>query len=297
MNEPTGDWAQTVAHLMALAERMEGHGQNNLGMALRAAADSLVRRAGYRVDLPHDKEALASDLGHMQESMANFGLNDDFVDALRRGEAAMRQGELPLHEDIPHPYVCRTCGELLMAAPEAPCEVCGAWPETFLHYKPIYWLDALHPLEAMEQLAATPDVVGRLLEGLTEEQLARPAADGGWSMRQVVSHLRDAEGVLNYRVELMAAEENATLESLAVFDWAASEENRPPTTAEIFADYRHSRAGSLAVLQGLAPWEWYRAGLHKEFGRVTILNQASYFSAHEQTHLAALSALRRAATG
>jgi hypothetical protein len=295
MNEPTGDWAQTVAHLLALAERMEGHGQNNIGMLLRAGADSLVRRSGYRVDLPGDKEALASDLGHLLAMLPGFGLSEALGAAMQRGEAAMRDGHLPLYEDIPHPYVCRTCGELLMAAPDTPCPTCGAWPSTFLRFKPIYWLDELHPLEALEQLASTPGLVAGFLDGLSEEQLARPAADGGWSMRQVVSHLRDAEGVMNYRVKLMAEQDNATLESLPVFDWAASDENRPPTTAEIFADYRQSREQSLVVLHALAPWDWYRAGLHTEFGPVTILNQASYFSAHEQTHLAALASLRDAA--
>ena len=40
-------------------------------------------------------------------------------------------------------------------------------------------------------------MVAGLLAGLDETQLSRSADGGGWSMRQVVSHLRDAEGVLH----------------------------------------------------------------------------------------------------
>ena len=90
----------------------------------------------------------------------------------------------------------------------------------------------------------------------------------------------------------MMEQDNPTLESLAVFAWAASEGERPATTAEIFQTYQASRGQSLALLHSLSPEGWQRPGRHKEFGQVTIQQQASYFSAHEQTHLAALSALR-----
>ena len=135
-------------------------------------------------------------------------------------------------------------------------------------------------------------MVAGLLAGLDEAHLSRPGDDGGWSMRQVVAHLRDAEGVLRFRVQLMIEQDNPTLESLAVFAWAAAGDDRPETTAAIFQTYEASRRETLALLHRLPPSDWQRTGQHKEFGQVTIQQQASYFSAHEQTHLAALSALR-----
>lgn len=295
MIEPSGDWAQTIAHLLALADRLEGHGQYNIAKLSRAAADSLVRRAAYALALPGDPDEVLSDLNHLLIALPGFGLGEAFVAALERGATAMGDGRLPLIDETPTPYVCRTCGALVMARPDAPCETCGAWPATFQPFKPVYWLDALQPAEALVQLADTPERVAELLAGLGEEQRARPAADGGWSMRQVVAHLRDAEGVLNARLRLMVDQDNPVLESLAVFAWATSEANRPPTTAEIFQTYRDSRRETLAILEVLSPWDWQRAGQHKEFGPVTIRQQASYFSAHELTHLAALDALRQAA--
>lgn len=294
MIEPTGDWAQTIAHLLALADRLEGHGQYNIAKLARAAADSLARRAAYTLNLPHDPDEVLSDLNHLRFALSGFGLGEDFVAALGRGAAAMSDGRLPLIDETPTPYVCRTCGALVMTRPQAPCAECGAWPATFRQFKPVYWLDELQPADSLAQLGDTPERVAELLAGLSEDHLARPGADGGWSMRQVVAHLRDAEGVLNGRLRLMAARDNPVLESLAVFAWATSEENRPPTTAEIFRTYRDSRNQSLEILRGLSPEDWQRAGQHKEFGPVTIRQQASYFSAHEQTHLAALVALRQA---
>ncbi len=296
MAEPTADrntqLGNTIVQLLAAADRLEGHGQYNLAKLARAAADSLARRAAYALNLPPDPAGLADILGRLAATLPGEGLSDGLAAALVSGAAAMTDGRLPLIDETPDPYVCRTCGELLMAPPAAPCPTCGAWPATFQHFRPVYWLDALGPREALAQLAQTPDVVAGLLARLDEAQLSRPAGDGGWSMRQVVTHLRDAEGVLRFRVQLMMEQDNPTLESLAVFAWAASEGERPATTAEIFQTYQASRGQSLALLHSLSPEGWQRPGRHKEFGQVTIQQQASYFSAHEQTHLAALSALR-----
>ncbi len=292
MNEPAGDWANTVVHLLGVAERLEGHGQINVAKLARAAADALLRRAAYTLDLPADPEALVTSLNQLAAALPAFGVSEDVTQAMARGATAINAGRLPLYDEIPAPFVCRACGEATMTPPSAPCPVCGAWPTTFQRFQPVYWLDELRPFDALAQLRATPDAVAHLLSGLTEEQLSRPTADGGWSMRQVVSHLRDAEGVLRFRVQLMAEQDNPVLESQAVFAWATSEENRPPTTDEIFQTYRASREESLGILESLPGGDWQRRGQHTEFGPVTILQQASYFAAHEQTHLASLARLR-----
>lgn len=303
MSEPTADrntnhdsrQAETLVELLAAADRLEGHGQYNLAKLARAAADSLARRAAHALNLSPDPAGLAATLDRLAAELPGHGLSDALAAALVRGAAAMSDGRLPLIDETPDPYVCRTCGELLMTPPTAPCPVCGAWPATFQRFRPVYWLDALGPRAALAQLAETPGVVAGLLAGLDETQLSRSADGGGWSMRQVVSHLRDAEGVLHARVQRMIAQDNPTLESLAVFAWAMSEDDRPATTTAIRQAYEASRRETLALLQGLPPEGWQRIGQHKEFGQVTILQQASYFSAHEQTHLAALTALREAA--
>lgn len=292
MNDPNANWEHTIVQLLAAADRLEGHGQYNLAKLARAAADALARRAAHALNLPPDPAGLAETLGRLATALPGYGLSDELAAALVRGVAAMNEGRLPLIDETPDPYVCRTCGELLMTQPATPCPNCGAWPATFQRFPPVYWLDALGARAALAQLAQMPGVVAGLLAGLDETQLSRPADDGGWSMRQVVAHLRDAEGVLRFRVQLMIAQENPTLESLAVFAWATEESDRPPATSAIFQTYEASRRETVALLQGLPAEGWQRIGQHKEFGQVTIQQQASYFSAHEQTHLAALAARR-----
>lgn len=278
-------WADVVSLAVALAAKLEGEGQYNNAKLLRAACDSMTRRAGYERDLPSDKAGLESAIQDAIAGLASQGVETDLLAALKRGAAAMQAGRLPLIDETPHPYVCRTCGHALLGQPANQCPTCGAWPATFQRFLPVYWLDELEPFAALERLRQTPRDLATLLNGLPEEALSREPADGGWSMRHVVSHLRDAQGVLRARLELMLGQDNPSLSSQAVFEWAAREEAQPPTTQEILDDYRVTRQEILATLESIPLRDWWRAGRHEEFGKVTIRQQVSYFAAHESTHL------------
>jgi len=83
------------------------------------------------------------------------------------------------------------------------------------------------------------------------------------------------------------------LESLAVFEWAAREEEQPPTAREIFTDYQASRHATLERLEGIPMEMWGCRGFHQEFGEVTLLQQASYFALHEITHMPKIQELRQ----
>ncbi len=116
--------------------------------------------------------------------------------------------------------------------------------------------------------------------------------DGGWAIRNIVSHLRDAQGVLSVRLSLLLEQANPSLESKAIFQWATREEERPPTTQEIFDTYRASRLETIARLESIPLADWWRTGQHEEFGTVTVRQQVSYFASHEITHLPQIEALR-----
>jgi hypothetical protein len=275
------EWTDALVQLLSMALRLEGEGQYNLAKIARATADSISRRAAWELNLPSDKATLANDIERLAAS-----LNDaDLQIAFRKGASALTSGRLPLDNEIPHPYVCRTCGHLTLGGVLEKCPHCGAWGRTFQWFPPVYWLEALDPAEALERLRKTPLEVATLLEGLSEEALNRPADDGGWAIRNIVSHLRDAQGVIAFRVDLFLKEENPVLESKAVFAWAKDENARPPSTREIFEAYQASRREMIAKLEAIPFADWWRTGRHEEFGIVSIKQQVSYFASHELTHL------------
>ncbi|MFZ5821515.1 MAG: DinB family protein [Chloroflexota bacterium] len=282
-------WADTLLHLFALASRLEAEGQYNLAKLARAQADAISRRAAWELNLTTDKETLAADI----ERVAVLLDDADLQAAFRAGASALTAGRVPLIEQTPHPYVCRTCGHLALTNAPKKCPTCGAWGETFQWFPPVYWLEALDPAEALEQLRKTPLEVAALIEGLSEEALNRPAPDGGWAIRNTIIHLRDAQGVLDFRIDLFHKEENPVLEMKQVWTWAKDESERPPSTREIFETYQSTRREVIAKLETIPLADWWRTGRHEEFGVVSIKQQVSYFASHELTHLPQIERLAR----
>lgn len=286
------EWSDTLSRLLALATKLEGEGQYNVAKLARAAADSLSRQSAYKIALPTEREKLVGEIEQTIDALSALGMDENLLAALKRGAVAIEEGRLPLINETPNVYVCRTCGHLVLKEPAERCPTCGAWPTTFQRFLAVYWLDALEPFAALERLRQTPLEVTALLEGLSEEDLSKQPKDGGWAIRNIVAHLRDAQGVLSFRLNLLLEEENPLLESKAVFAWATNEEERPPSTGEILETYKASRQETIARLESIPLRDWWRTGQHEEFGTVTLRQQVSYFASHEITHLPQIELLR-----
>lgn len=292
MTSNGSEWSSTLIHLLALAARLEGEGQYNNAKLARAAAEALARQAAFELALPSTRGALVGEIERAVAALGRLGFEQALLNAMKRGAAAMAAGRLPLIHETPHAYVCRTCGHLVLGEPAEKCPTCAARPATFKRFLPVYWLDALDPIAALGRLRQTPLDVAALLEGLSEEVMGQRPADGGWAIRNIVSHLRDAQGVLSFRLGLFLEREHPKLESKAVFEWATKEEERPPTPMEILETYRASRQETITKLENIPLRDWWRTGQHEEFGIVTLKQQVSYFASHEITHFPQLETLR-----
>lgn len=283
---------ETLIHAFALAARLEEEGQYNLAKLVRASCDTLTRQDAYQLDLSGQKAELAGETMRTISAFTSLGIDPQLVAGMQRGVAALSEDRLPQIEETPDPYICRACGYVSWVRPAASCPTCGAWSSTFQHHKPVYWLDALDPYAALGKLRQTPVDVAALVDGLDESQLSSPAPDNGWSIRNIITHLFDAQRVLQFRINLMLEQENPLLKSLAVFDWATNEKERPASTHEILADYTASRRSTLSRLESIPLSDWWRMGRHQEFGAVTVRQQASYFALHEIIHLPSIASLR-----
>lgn len=293
MANPKIEWSDALSHLLALATRLEGEGQYNIAKLSRAAADALSRQAAFKIVMPTAKDKLINEIEQAVITLSALGMDENLLAALKRGAVALGEGRLPLINETPNAFVCRTCGFITLNEAAGKCPICGAWATTFKQFLPVYWLNALEPFAALERLRQTPLDVATLLEGLIEETLSQAAEDGGWAIRNIIAHLRDAQGVLSFRLNLLLEQENPYLESKAVFVWATKEEECPPTTQEIFNVYKASRQETITKLESIPLRDWWRTGQHEEFGTVTLRQQVSYFASHEITHLPQIELLRR----
>ena len=129
---------------------------------------------------------------------------------------------------------------------------------------------------------------------VSNETLATQPAPGEWSARQTLEHLLFAEGLFAERIGRLLDEDEPNLAARAV--WAetpASDEGTvatESTASELAAQIAELRSATIARLRSLPAEAWERAGMHPEWGRVTVQTQTSYFGRHMASHMAQLSA-------
>jgi hypothetical protein len=154
--------------------------------------------------------------------------------------------------------------------------------------------DSEHDL--IDSLAAAPDALAGLLAGV-DDDLARRARGGdeGWSIVEVLCHLRDAEERAVERVRLMRDEDEPLLAAYDQDAWAVERDYAGDDPRRAAAAFARHRADHVAILRSLEPGAWERPGRHAEQGRVTIMNHTIHMATHDLEHLAQIArALRDA---
>jgi hypothetical protein len=280
-----------LVRMTGLARGLEMGGFYNAAKLLWAAAYAQELRASSERGVPAGSDALASELGAVIGELRASGAQADLIAALERGQTAVRKDASIPVSDIPEVHVCRTCGEIVLGpAPEA-CPNCGAWELTFKTFLAVYYLEPLPPDQALAALSSAPGLVEALVGGLIEQQMTVRPREGEWGVGEVLMHLLTSQELLAGRVTRMLAEDNPSLKAQTASEMARAEVLRP---SEVFQKFRTSRLKTVAELKAASPVGWWRTGVHEEFGRVTVLEQASYFAKHDHNHLTQIRQILKA---
>ena len=146
------------------------------------------------------------------------------------------------------------------------------------------------PAALLDALAATPDRLDALLDGVPEAALDSAPA-GEWPARTVISHLRDNEWMVERpRLSRMLLEDHPTLVPFDEQAWAASPWNAHDPAPQLLRDFRLQRDATLAVLRRLQPDHWRRTGLQPEYGEFDVHWLLDQWLTHDETHLAQIEA-------
>ena len=159
--------------------------------------------------------------------------------------------------------------------------------------------DTAHDLT--DALAAAPDALVGALAGVDDDLARRaPGGDEGWSVVEVVCHLRDAEERAAERMRAIRDEDDSRIAGYDQDAWAMERCYAEDDMRSALASFSRHRAAHVAALRALPPDAWGRAGTHEEWGRITIENHTIHIATHDVQHLAQIArALRgaRAASG
>ncbi len=141
--------------------------------------------------------------------------------------------------------------------------------------------------DLLDALSAMPEVFEALLDGCTQEQAgAARGGDEGWSVVEVVCHLRDAEERALERMRLMRDNDNPFIAAYDQEAWARDRNYAAADLRATLAAFNRFRSQHVAELARLSPDQWERPGRHEERGRITISSHTLHMVAHDAIHAA-----------
>jgi len=131
----------------------------------------------------------------------------------------------------------------------------------------------------------TPDDLAAAIIGKSEDVLARRPAEGAWSAKEVVCHLRDVEEFYLNRIEFIVAHDEPALVMLDPDRWAGERQYLRHDVTQALAHFRRRREETLAFLRALGSEDWERAGRHPIRGRLTVRHIVHGMARHDDLHL------------
>ena len=144
----------------------------------------------------------------------------------------------------------------------------------------------------IDEIAETPVLLRRAVEGLTPEQLDTPYRDGGWTVRQVAHHVPDSHLNSYTRFKLALTEDSPTIKTYFQDRWAELEDSRltPVETSLTLLESLHERW--VVLLRSLSDSDFERAFIHPERGLLSLNTTLALYAWHGKHHVAHITALR-----
>lgn len=132
----------------------------------------------------------------------------------------------------------------------------------------------------LQALASTPQDISRMVGKLDDDAAAwRP--EGGWSCRDVVSHLCYVERLYLARIRRVMDEDEPAVEAIHPNE-SAHDLVAPIST--LAQQFHEAREATLATLQELSPGAWQRAARHESKGRMTLRFLIQDLISHDIEH-------------
>lgn len=156
-----------------------------------------------------------------------------------------------------------------------------------------YSLTAERRRQLVSEMAETPDRLRAAVSGLAEKQLDTPYRPGGWTVRQVVHHLADAQMNWYIRTKLALTEDKPTIKPYDEARWAELEEARFSALEPslVLLDGLYYRWAKL--FEAMTPADWAREFVHPERGVLTLEYTLPMHVWHGRHHTAHIVELRQ----
>jgi hypothetical protein len=137
------------------------------------------------------------------------------------------------------------------------------------------------------KMQATRDELLTLVDGLDRAALAWRPPGGGWSIRDNLAHLADAERAHRRFVGAVLKGRSTRLEGFDLDRWNQEHVARRAgqSVDEVLDALRSERQETLAFIEALPRDAWERGGDHPALGEVSVRQVIRVIGVHERMHL------------
>jgi hypothetical protein len=108
--------------------------------------------------------------------------------------------------------------------------------------------------------------------------------EGGWSPREIIHHLADAELMGAVRLRRLLSEERPPIQGYDQEEYSHKLYYDRPIASSLEV-FRTTRLANAELLERLSEEEWAREGTHSERGRYTLDDWLEVYTGHLHTHV------------
>ena len=132
----------------------------------------------------------------------------------------------------------------------------------------------------------TQVILHGLLHGVSQQRaMDSRDGEGGWSVIEIVCHLRDYEDFFRGRIELMLDQDNPMLPKYDHEALAIERDYQHQDLRAAMADLLDHRRAFLVLLERLTEDQLQRGGVHPEIGPIRAFDSLVQLTHHDLTHL------------
>jgi hypothetical protein len=150
------------------------------------------------------------------------------------------------------------------------------------------------PGDPLAIIARTPAALRALLASFPDDALLAPR-DDGWSVRDALAHILDADSVIyRERITRMVDEDRPFIRSIDPTARVAERGYNRISVPDLLDALEESRAGTVAAARALSAAELGRAGQHDTAGEISVANLLHQWAYHDLMHLKQIAAILQA---
>lgn len=154
--------------------------------------------------------------------------------------------------------------------------------------------------ELLQMLSDAPRRIAELTEGLPASQMLIPPAEGEWSERDVLAHLRACSDMWGKYIRLILSEDRPTFKAVSPRTWVRQTNYLELQFETSFQAFSAQRLALVSLLTELAPEDWSRSAIATGAGKPrerTVYTYAQWLANHERSHFRQIGKIAEAVRG